>query len=91
MEQRYNYYAVPEDAQITPRTEAFAGGMEQRINFAVKKVAQITFMPQLTSHACSCAFVRYCNSTDKRAIGSFAEESENAYLSSRASGVMDGR
>jgi hypothetical protein len=31
-------------------------------------------------------FVRYCSSTDKRAIGSFAEESENAYLSSRASG-----
>jgi len=43
-------------------------------------------MPQLTSHACSCAFVPYCSSTDKRAIGSFAEESENAYLSSRASG-----
>ena len=37
-----------------------------------------SFMPQLTSHACSCAFVLYCSSTDKRAIGSFAEESANA-------------
>jgi hypothetical protein len=63
--------------------------MEQRINFAVKKVAQITLsekVPLCLSLPCSCAFVRYCSSTDKRAIGSFAEESENAYLSSRASG-----
>eukprot|EP00984_Skeletonema_dohrnii_P004669 scaffold1638_cov112-Skeletonema_dohrnii-CCMP3373.AAC.20 len=37
-----------------------------------------SFMPQLTSHVCSCAFVLYCSSTDKRAIGSFAEESANA-------------
>jgi hypothetical protein len=35
MEQRYNYAAL-RDVQITPRKEVFAGGMEQRINFAVK-------------------------------------------------------
>ena len=37
-----------------------------------------SYMPQLTSQACSCGFVLYCSSTDKRAIGSFAEESDNA-------------
>lgn len=37
-----------------------------------------SFMPQLSLDACSCAFVLYCSSSDKLAIGSFAEESENA-------------
>jgi len=44
-----------------------------------------------TSHACSCAFERYCSSTDKRAIGSFAEESENFIFPHEQVVVMDGR
>jgi hypothetical protein len=34
-------------------------------------------MPQVSSQACSCAFVLYCSYTDKRAIGLFAEQSDN--------------
>jgi hypothetical protein len=37
-----------------------------------------SFMAQLSSQACSCAFVLYCTYTEKRAIGSFAEMSDNA-------------
>ena len=36
------------------------------------------FMPPVSSQSCSFAFVLYCSYTDKRANGSFAEQSENA-------------
>eukprot|EP00984_Skeletonema_dohrnii_P027901 scaffold17614_cov185-Skeletonema_dohrnii-CCMP3373.AAC.1 len=45
---------------------------------SVSRLHDGSYMPQLTSQACSCGFVLYCSSTDKRAIGSFAEESDNA-------------
>ena len=37
-----------------------------------------SYMPHVTTQACSCAFVLSCSLTDMRAIGSFAEESDNA-------------